>query len=296
MCMKRSLNAMKINLVFLVFFLFGNIGIFAQNTVRDTLFLKNGSVLVGYIINPDDPESVRIKTDGGATLYVNTIRIEKMFLEQPRPVIENQASQITQAPTIADDRLAFLVNGGMALPISEFASVQGAAAGVGYSFQAAAWIKVSDNLKWSNRVSYVNNGLRKEEFRNAQSVANGVNFVNGIFGKWTSWNFQTGLSSIRSLDSDFQLIFEGHLGFSRFQSPQISLFTDQNIEYRLDKTKGAGFNSGLSVSIVYQNKYQVGLELLRSNPMFTFNSPGQSSTIIQPYRVVSLKIGYLISY
>jgi hypothetical protein len=293
--MKRSFNSMKVYLVFLVFFLFGSIRLSAQNTVRDTLFLKSGSVLVGYIINPDDPESVRIKTDGGATLYVNTSRIEKMFLEQPRPSIKKQSDQITRPPTIADDRFAFGLNGGMALPISDFANVQGAAAGIGFSFQAAAWIKVSDNLKWSNRVSFVSNGLRKDEFRNAQSLANGVNFVKGIFGKWTSWNFQTGLSSMRELDTDFQLIIEGHIGFSRFQSPQISLFTDQNIEYRLDKTMGAGFNSGLSVSVLYQNKYQVGLELLRSNPIFTFNSPGQSSTLIQPYRVISLKIGYLIS-
>lgn len=286
---------MKIYLLFLGVLLFSGTSLFGQITEQDTLFLKDGSTLVGEIINPDDPQSIRIRTQGGATLYVNTNRVEKMYLMQPRPESSAKNQNTTQAPSISDDRFAFNGHLALALPTGEFGLAQGAAAGLGFSGSAGMWVRVSDNLRWSNRVIYAQNGLREKQFTDVQSQILGVNIIYGIFGTWSSWNFQTGLSSIRELDNDFQLIFEGHIGISRFRSPQIMLFTDQYIEYRLDAAKGAGFSTGLDASLVYKNKYQVGVGLLRSNPIFTFTSQGQTSTLIQPYRLLTIKLGYVFS-
>jgi hypothetical protein len=287
---------MKIYFAFLVLLISSSLTVLGQTNEQDTLFLKDGSLLVGEIINPDDPQSIRIRTKGGATLYVNTSRVEKMYLIQPRPESPKQSQNTSQPPTIADDRFAFNGSLGLALPTGEFNLPQGAAAGLGYIVTAAMQIRIAESLMWSNRVMYAKNGLREKQLASVNSQYFGVNIINGIYGTWSSWNFQTGLSSIRELDDDFQLVFEGHIGISRIRSPQIILIVDQPpFVLRSDIAKGAGFNTGLDASLIYKNKYQFGIGILRSNPIFTFTSQGQTSTLIQPYRLLTIKFGYVFT-
>ena len=71
------------------------------------------------------------------------------------------------------------------------------------------------------------------------------------------------------------------------------MFTDNFLEFRLDKTTGAGFNASIGAGVVYKNRYTLTLNLISSNPLFVFTGM-QSSTIVQPFRVVTLTAGIML--
>lgn len=216
-----------------------------------------------------------------------------MILSESR----NDEGLIEEGPAkFKDEKIAISFQGGFAFPFGDFSSVSSASAGFasgGWTFKGDLWVRIAEQLYWNNSLTYTRNGFKEREFEQVQGQAIGVNFTNGIYSQWQGWHFQTGLNLRRQLDDDISFIFSAQLGFSRFSSPRIILFTDNFLEFRLDQTTGAGFNSSIGASFVYKNKYVLSLNLMRSNPLFVFTGM-QSSTIIQPFRVVTLNAGILL--
>jgi hypothetical protein len=264
-----------------------------QITTVDTLFLNDGSILTGRILNPESSSTIRIRNNGGAILYVNASRIEKMVLSDFR----EEETIVEEGPAkFQDEKIALLVQGGLAFPFGDFSSVSNAAAGFaagGWAAKGDLWVRIAEQLYWSNRLTYTRNAFKENEFEILQGQALGVNFTNGIYSPWIGWHFQSGLSLRRQLDDDIGFIFDAEVGFSRFSSPRIIMFTDNFLEFRLDKTTGAGFNASIGAGVVYKNRYTLTLNLISSNPLFVFTGM-QSSTIVQPFRVVTLTAGIML--
>ncbi len=274
-------------------FLMMSFCLFGQISSPDSLFLDDGSVLTGRILNPEGQTTIRIRNNGGAILYVNESRIERMVLSDFR----EEDTQLKEGPpTFKDEKIAIAFQGGLAFPFGDFSSASSPSAGFasgGWSARGELWVRIAEQLYWTNSLSYTRNSLKEREFEQFQSQAIGVNFINGIHSPWIGWHFQSGLSLKRHIEQDLSFYLNAQLGFSRFSSPRIILFTDNFLEYRLDKTVGAGFNASIGAGILYKNRFSFALNLLRSNPLFVFTGM-QSSTIIQPFRVVTLSIGILL--
>lgn len=264
---------------------------FAQEAASDTLYLIDGTSLTGKVLNPSSTSTIRIKNDGGAILYVKKERIESIIFSNPDFIGEQE--KIVQPPEFEDEKVAFSIRMGMGLPYGDFSRANNATSGfasTGWSAEAGLWVKIIEDVYWNNKVSYTRNNLKKEAFEGVQGQSLGVNFVSGIYKPWTGWHFQTGIGYQYHFDEKLTFLFEGVFGFSRFTSPSIILFTDQLLEFRLEEAKGAGFNSTLGASIKYMDKYTFSLNILSSNPIFVFSGT-QSTTVVQPVRLISLSLG-----
>lgn len=265
--------------------------VFAQDIESDTLFLNDGTYLTGKILNPNSQSTLRIKNTGGAVLYIQKERINKVVIVNPEAEIDNDSD--IKPPEFEDEKVGISFRMGAGLPYGDFSSASSVASGFatfGWTAEAGLWVKVIEDIYWNNKVSYSRNNLKREAFEQQQELINGVNFVNGIYKPWTGWHFQTGIGYQSRFDEKLTFLFEGVFGFSRFTSPTIILFTDQFLEFRLDEAKGTGFNSSLGVSLKYLNKYTFGINIFSSNPIFVFSGT-QSSTIVQPIRIISINLG-----
>jgi len=67
---------MKKNLLLLIVLLGLNTGLFSQNIARETIYLKNGSVIKGYIIEQIPNLSIRVQTADGSIFVYKTDDIE----------------------------------------------------------------------------------------------------------------------------------------------------------------------------------------------------------------------------
>ncbi|MEX1188268.1 MAG: hypothetical protein WED33_03355 [Bacteroidia bacterium] len=266
---------------------------FGQTAEVDSLFLTDGTVLTGRILNPESNSTIRIRNQGGAILYINESRISRMVLSEFR---EAQAPNVEGPPAFQEDKIAIAMQFGTAIPFGDFSSVtspSGGFASIGWYGQMSLWVKIAEHLYWSNRLTYTRNSINEPGFERLNSNLIGVEFTKGLYTPWVGWHFQTGLSYLYKLDNDLSFYFEGHLGFSRFTSPRVILFTNDLQVFRLESVVGAGFNSSIGASVIYKERYTLSLNLIRSNPLFVFSGM-QSSTIVQPFRVVSLGVGMLL--
>jgi hypothetical protein len=270
-------------------------GLQAQISEPDTLYLRDGTILSGTIMNPDSEGSIRIKNEGGLTLYVAQERIDRMAVHSPRN--PSGFAKESGPPLISEERIVFGARAGMALPFGDFASTLSAFPGfarTGWTAEGDVWIRVLPQLFWSTKAAYTLNAMKTDAFVEQFEFANQVFVTNGVTGRWSGWHFLTGLSSVRPLDKRFSYFFQGHIGFSRFRSPSINLFTTEPALYFLETTPGAGVTISFGAGIHILERYSVSLHFLSSNPAFAF--PGsQGGLDRQPVRIIQFSAGILLS-
>jgi len=266
----------------------------AQDAPNDTIFLKDGTFLVGYIINPESQGSIRIKNEGGLTMYVASERIQRLSVNTER--VSSKSDNRSGPPTLTEERIVFGLRAGGAFPFSDFTAVLGAFPGyarTGWSAEADVWIRISNQIYWSTKFGYSTNSIKEDVFASQFEAANGLTISNIISGPWSGWHFLTGFSTQRPLDEKFSYFFQGHLGFSRLNSPGIYLQTSGPILYYLESSPGAGITASFSVGLRLWEKYSASFSLLSSNPTFVL-SGAQGGTTRQPIRIINLSVGILL--
>ena len=284
----------KITLALWISLLLLSCDLSAQNERKDTLFLSDGTVLSGWILNPNSTGTIRIKNDGGLTMYILSDKIDRMSLSDERPA---EVKQLEKSSTshVLDDRIALTAFGGLGVPVGAFGStdpVVGAYAATGWQAGAGLWVRISDQTFWTNRFFYSQNGMKEKKFEQDQSLNFQANFISGTYGVWRGWNIQTGIAWKQEVDENLWVTFEAQIGLARYFSPSIRLITDQQQIYTLEEADGSGISSNFEVSVIYKRRYQLGLGLNRSNPLFVFSGTN-STTIAQPIRILNLRLGLL---
>jgi hypothetical protein len=266
----------------------------AQEVVNDTIFLKDGTFLTGYIVNPESRESIRIKNEGGLTLYVTPERIQRISVNRAR--LEDKSLKKSGPPTLTEERIAFGLRAGGAFPFGDFSAVLGAFPGyakTGWSAEADVWVRVSNQFYWSTKFGYSTNAIKESAFASQFESSNPVSVLQIFTGNWSGWHFLTGFSTQRPLDERFSYFFQGHLGFSRFNSPGIYILTAGPTLYYLESVKGAGVSVAFTGGLRLWDKYSASLSLLSSNPTFVLSS-AQGGATRQPVRIINLSVGILL--
>jgi hypothetical protein len=113
-------NQKKYLWLFLSFFLCLT-SLSAQNNVRDVIYLKNGSIIKGSLVEILPGISVKIQTTDGS-IYVYTMteiqKIEKESISTPQPVISSSALPEQGIKEIVKPKIS--IYGGVAIPMGDF--------------------------------------------------------------------------------------------------------------------------------------------------------------------------------
>ena len=177
----------------------------ADESIRDSVFLKNGNIISGTILNPGSENNIQIRTGGSSVLYVSQSQIERIAIHTKAPTYsKNSVNSNSVFESLDNDKYFLSVWGGLAAPGGTFASVNQQYSGfakAGWMLQASGSLRVKENVFWSSNIAYSSNGFKEESF--AQSRQEEVTFIQ--VSSWDALHVNSGITWNSEVDANFQL-------------------------------------------------------------------------------------------
>jgi hypothetical protein len=292
----------KIGLLLLLSFLQLNINAQEANeSIRDSVFLKNGNIISGTILNPGSENNIQIRTGGSSVLYVSQSQIDRIAIHTKAPeYTKNSENSNSVFETLDNDKYFLSVWGGLAAPGGTFASVNQQYSGfakAGWMLQANGGVRVKENVFWSSNIAYTSNAFKEASFAQLMSNVYQAEVTYTQISSWDALHLNSGITWNSELDNDFQLFAEAHLGLIRAKSPSY-LFTTREINgssiiistYSSESEFSNAFSISLGAGIIYKNTFALSLTMLNSRLNFDYGT----DTLFQPYRIFGLQMGYFI--
>jgi hypothetical protein len=275
----------------------------AEESIRDSVFLKNGNIISGTVLNPGSENNIQIRTGGSSVLYVSQNQIERIAIHtKPPQYSKNSMNSNSGFESLDNDQYFLSVWGGLAAPAGTFSSVNQQYSGfakAGWMLQASGSLRVKENVFWSSNVAYSSNAFKEKSF--AQLMSNQLNAEVTFtqISSWDAFHINSGITWNSEVDTDFQLFAEAHLGLIRLKSPSY-LFTTREINgsivtitsYSLNSETANALAISLGAGIIYKNTLALSLTMLNSRLNFNYGT----ETLFQPYRVFGLQLGYFIMH
>lgn len=273
----------------------------ANESIRDSVFLKNGNIISGTILNPGSENNIQIRTGGSSVLYVSQSQIERIAIHTKAPInSKNSVNSNSVFESLDNDQYFISVWGGLAAPIGTFASVNQQYSGfakAGWMLQASGSLRVKENVFWSSNIAYSSNGFKEKSFAQLMSNQSNAEVTFTQISSWDAFHINSGITWNSEVDADFQLFAEAHLGLIRVKSPSY-LFTTREINgsfvtitsYSLNSEISNAFSISLGAGIIYKNTFALSLTMLNSRLNFDYGT----NTLFQPYRVLGMQMGYFI--
>lgn len=275
----------------------------ADESIRDSVFLKNGNIISGTVLNPGSENNIQVRTGGSSVLYVSQSQIERIAIHTKAPLYsKNSVNSNSEFESLDNDQYFLSVWGGLAAPGGTFASVNQQYSGfskAGWMLQASGSLRLKENVFWSSNIAYSSNAFKEKSF--AQLMSNQLNAEVTFtqISSWDAFHINSGITWNSEVDADFQLFAEAHLGLIRLKSPSY-LFTTREINgstvtitsYSLNSETANALAISLGAGIIYKNTLALSLTMLNSRLNFNY----ETETLFQPYRVFGLQLGYFIMH
>lgn len=272
-----------------------------EESIRDSVFLKNGNIISGTVLNPGSENNIQIRTGGSSILYVSQSQINRIAIHTKAPVNSiNSDNSSFGYESLDDNKYFFSVWGGLAAPSGTFASVDQQYSGfakAGWMLQASGSLRLKENVFWSSNIAYSSNAFKEKSF--AQLISNQlqteVTFTQ--ISSWDAFHINSGITWNSEIDGNFQLFADAHLGLIRVKSPSY-LFTTREINgsnifitsYSLNSETANALAISLGAGILYKNTFALSLTMINSRLNFNYGT----DTLFQPYRLFGLQLGYFI--
>ena len=272
-----------------------------EESIRDSVYLKNGNIISGTILNPDSENNIQIRTGGSSILYVSQSQIERVAIHTKTTLNSKYSVNSNMGyESLDDDQYLFSVWGGLAAPGGTFASVNQQYSGfakAGWMLQASGSLRVKENVFWSSNIAYSSNVFKEVSFAQLMSSQLQAEVTFTQISSWDAFHLNSGITWNSEIDGDFQLFAEAHLGLIRAKSPSY-LFTTREINgsnviitsYSLNSETANALAISLGAGIIYKNTFALSLTMLNSRLNFKYGT----DTLFQPYRVFGLQLGYFI--
>jgi len=226
---------------------------FAQMQLRDVVYLKNGSVIKGVIIEQTSNISLKIQTYDGSIYFYSFSDIEKIEKET-RQQHQQRNSEATPA------KGTFSLFAGVAVPMGEFGSeniVSGGFAETGYSFGVDYKWPINNSSFCLINGSIAHNGVNEEALSRSSGVPSDVSID---VGSWLSGFALTGIGFKAPVSRDLDLYGAVEIGALGVRSPNIKL-SYLGTAYTLPSDDAGGFAYGFSGG-VQTKKFNLRIMLL----------------------------------
>ena len=256
-----------LSMLFLLLILLADMA-FSQNQKKDVVYLKNGSVIRGEIIEQIPNKSIKIQTSDRNIFVYDFTEIEKITKElssapQARPL------QSTSEQTHSNKGI-FCILGGVSLPSGDFAgttnSNKESFAKTGYTFALEYFMPLSDPFIWLTSLTYSSNSIDGEAFRRDAGLSSNVS-VN--FGSNTLLFPMTGFGAQAHIGTNVVIYSAFQVGLLLGFEPDMSMSYNSQIIFNQGSVNGSAFAYGLSAGIQIGDNFRVSAKYLTGKPKYT---------------------------
>ncbi len=123
---------------------------FAQSSKQDVLYLKNGSIIRGTIIEFIPDKTVKIQTADSSLFVFSSLEVEKIQKEEIPATVQRES---VAPPHQKDNAVVASIFGGVAIPGSDFADAADAGFTLGFQLHAKKKIGFLINFSYSSNPS-----------------------------------------------------------------------------------------------------------------------------------------------
>jgi hypothetical protein len=264
-----------------------------QPQVQDILYLKNGSIVKGTIVELVPEKTVKIQTADDSISVYDMAEIEKIAKEQkPTSINPDQTSQTQSEQMLKSSSThggsGFTLFGGVSIPTGDLAATAGSKAGAaktGFAVGADGSLALSPKVAW---MSSVNLSVNSVDLSFLQNFG-----VSADAGSWTLVWAVTGLKVFGNVSPEVELYGFGQAGLLFGTAPQITLTVGPNRATQNSASATAfGFSFGAGINIRHVS---LSVRYLSAEPEYSVTASGTGGTasgiIKQPTSCVAITGG-----
>lgn len=236
----------------------------AQNAKRDVVYLKNGSIIKGSVVETVADSIAKIQTSDGSIFVFKMSEVEK--IEKDTLSIPAVTAKPQQEPR-EEFKPLFGVFGGLAIPTGDFADELngGAKNGFGFGLQCFGGGKVSFLFD----VSYISNPCDL-------SKAMGDFGGSGSYGHWTLIPIMGGVKLGTSNPTGANFFIAPIIGFNIGISPEMEYKMEESGlvgSVKMPSATNTAFSYGILVELT-ANHFLLGAKYIACKPKYTVNATG----------------------
>lgn len=247
----------------------------AQITGRDIVYLKNGSIVKGIIVEQVPNKSLKIQTADGSLFVYEFIDIER--IEKEGTVTPTQPPQVQQTTGSFLSKTLFTLQGGVAIPLGEFASTTGNAGGAastGFSFGGELKVPIGRSAFWLLSGTFSFNSMDESAIRSSLGLPSSVSVD---AGNWISITPLTGVGVIIPVSETLGLQLSGRLGLLIGTSPELNL-SDGSTSISQSSASATAFAYGFAAGILTASNFSIVAQFQSGKPKYTATASGGGSS------------------
>jgi hypothetical protein len=252
---------MRIFSLFVAAFIISAAPSFAQET-EDVIFLKNGSVIRGQIVEMIPDSLIKIGTRDGNILVFKMAEIARMTKEN-RTL--SRQDEISGAPSVTEGLGShFTLSGGLAIPVGEFASATDGGAKMGYTGAAEYELRVSEHVGWVLQFNFTYNPIDEEAMRSSLGMPSSLSVSTT---PWIIYAPESGVKFTFAASPAFSVYFIGALGAAFGKSPELTV-SGPGGSIKQNSGTGTAFLFSFSAGFVFGNSFRVGARYMSAKPEY----------------------------
>jgi hypothetical protein len=250
----------------------------AFSQVRDIVYLKNGSIVKGTIVELIPDKTVKIETSDGSLFVFNLSEVEKIEKEQAtEPGNHEKGSQISarrSGPAREfQKKNSVTISAGVSLPVGDFSSssTEGAgAAQTGFAFGVDGSVGVAPELAWMTSLNFSFNSM------DVGSASSALTDISINAGSWSSVWLLTGLKAGGPVGPNVEFSGFGQVGLVIASIPEIHVYSS-TATFTENSATATAFGYSVGTGLTFGH---VGLTLryLHSEPEFNITGVGTDGT------------------
>jgi hypothetical protein len=268
---------------------------------KDIVYLKNGSVIKGTILEMVPDKTIKVQTADGNIFVYNMSEVEKISKEaaapapsnEPKPFIEQRGNENQRGyegqSSSEGSGAKFSIYGGISLPMGNFAKKEGSIYENGYA-----------KLGWSAGIQFVTGGtigwiIDGNYSQNKFDLPTSATTIPGKY-EWVGWSSILALTGIKigTDNSTGTNFFIAPLVGALFgKSPSLDFTppgssTSENIT---PSASGTGFAYGATVEAIFGGHVTLSAKYIASKPKFKYSVDGQDYDNDQKIALLLVSIG-----
>ncbi|MBI1806576.1 MAG: hypothetical protein HYR76_05940 [Ignavibacteria bacterium] len=246
---------------------------FRASGVQDIVYLKNGSIIKGNVVNLIPDSTVKILTADSSVFICRMAEVERITKDSTHGL--SSFSLRAQGPprVSSPPPFKFSLRAGVAAPTGNFAATDstGGAAQTGFLLGGNLRLAVDLTLDWMTDVTMSFNSV------NVQAVSVPAGFT-ADFGSWFSIWALTDIRTKMPVSPNVSFFGTGQLGFLFGNSPELTL-SGNGGRATVASASATSFAYGLGGGVLIENKFTVGVRFVHSEPEYTLHASGTGGTV-----------------
>lgn len=271
----------RLTIIFTLLLVLPVLVLIAQSN-RDVVYLKNGSVIKGIIIEQTPNKSLKIQTSDGSIFVYDFTDIEKIIKESA----SSQIKTIQETSTVPTEQIptkgTFGIIGGMAMPLGDFSATSGNDAGFaksGFTFGAEYSHPIGNSGFWLTTITYSNNSIDEQEMRRYVGFPSTVSLD---IGTYSSICPVTGLGILAPISPDVSIYAIGQIGALFGTTPEVTAKSG-SVSVSVTSASGSSFTYSLGAGIKTSKNIGISCRYFSGKPKYKITSSGGGSSTNSEY-------------